>query len=120
MKALLIAAHGSRKPEANAEIAALAAAIAGIAAGQFDRVASAFLQLTEPSIPEVIAALVAEDATEIVVFPFFTAAGSHVQSDIPGLIAEARSDHPEVTFRVAPHLGACHGIARFILQAASA
>lgn len=120
MKALLIAAHGSRKPAANAEIAALAESVAAIAAGRFDRVRYAFLQLTQPLIPEVIAALVAEGADEIVVFPLFIAAGSHVMSDIPNLIAEARGHHPQITFRAATHLGACEGIARFILEAASA
>ena len=117
MKVLPIAAHGSRKPAANAEIKALSESIAAIAAGRFDRVRCAFLQLTDPVIPEVIADLVAEGADEIVVFPFFIAAGSHVRSDIPHLVAEAREAYPEVVFRVAPHLGACEGIARFILDA---
>jgi sirohydrochlorin cobaltochelatase len=119
MKTLLIAAHGSRKPDANAEIAALAESVAAIAAGRFDRVRCAFLQLTRPLIAEVIADLVTEGADEIVVFPFFIAAGSHVKSDIPDLVAQAREAHPEVVFRVAPHLGACEGIARFILEAVS-
>lgn len=117
MQALLIAAHGSRKPAANVEIATLAEAIGGIAAGRFDLVRNAFLQLTEPLIPETIAGLVAEGATEIVVFPFFIAAGSHVLSDIPAIISEARNTFPEVIFRVTPHLGACEGIPRFILDA---
>ena len=117
MKALLIAAHGSRKPAANAEIKSLAMAIAGIAGGHFDRVESAFLQLTEPLIPEVIERLVGDGADEIVVFPFFIAAGSHVRADIPAIVGAAREAHPGVTFRVAPHLGALDGIARFILSA---
>jgi sirohydrochlorin ferrochelatase len=119
MKALLIVAHGSRKPDANAEIAALAASIAKIADSRFDLVRCAFLQLTDPLIPEVIASLAADGVDEIVVFPFFIAAGSHVKSDIPNLVAEARGHHPRITFRVAPHLGACEGIARFILAAVS-
>lgn len=117
MKVLLIVAHGSRQPTANAEIASLAEAVGPIATGRFDLVRSAFLQLTEPLIPETIAELVAEGATEIVVFPFFIAAGSHVLTDIPDLVAEARRTYPEVVFRVTPHLGACQGIAPFILDA---
>jgi sirohydrochlorin ferrochelatase len=119
MKTLLIAAHGSRQPAANAEIAALAESVAAIAPGRFDQVRCAFLQLTEPLIPEVIAALVAQGADEIVVFPFFIAAGSHVKSDIPSIVAEAREAYPEVVFRVARHLGACEEIDRFILEAVS-
>jgi sirohydrochlorin ferrochelatase len=117
MKALLIAAHGSRKPAANDEIAALAAAMAEIAAGRFDRVESGFLQLSAPLIPEVIGRLVADGADEIVVFPFFIAAGSHVRADIPTIVDEARKAHIGVRFRVAPHLGALDGIAGFILAA---
>jgi sirohydrochlorin ferrochelatase len=120
MKALLIAAHGSRQPAANDELAALADAIAKIAASHFDQVRCAFLQLAQPLIPKVISDLVADGADEIVVFPFFIAAGSHVKSDIPNLMAEARKLHPHISFRVAPHLGACDGIAKFILEAVSA
>ena len=117
MKALLIAAHGSRKPAANAEITALAAAIAEIAAGRFERVESAFLQLSEPLISEVIERLVMDGADEIVVFPFFIAAGSHVRTDIPTIVDEARKAYAGVRFRVVPHLGALDGIAGFILAA---
>lgn len=117
MKCLLIVAHGSRQPAANAEIVSLAEAVGPIATGRFHQVRSAFLQLTEPLIPEIIAELVTEGASEIVVFPFFIAAGSHVLTDIPAIIAEARDTYPEVVFRVTPHLGACQGIAPFILDA---
>lgn len=117
MKVLLIAVHGSRKSTANTEIASLAAAVEKSAAGRFDQVRSAFLQLTEPLIPETIAGLVTEGATEIVVFPFFIAAGSHVLTDIPAIITEARDTYPDVVFRVVSHLGACEGIAEFILAA---
>ena len=117
MKALLIAAHGSRKAAANAEIAELAGAIAEIAGPHFERVESAFLQLAEPLIPEVLSRLVDAGADEIVVFPFFIAAGSHVRADIPAIVDAARKAHPQVKLRVAPHLGALDGIARFILSA---
>ena len=116
MKALLIVAHGSRKPTANIEIDSLAESIAGIAAGRFDVVRSAFLQLTEPLIPEVIDGLVANGTDEIVVFPFFIAAGSHVLTDIPAIVAAARDTHPGVAFRIVSHLGALNGIDRFILD----
>ncbi|MDJ0782416.1 MAG: CbiX/SirB N-terminal domain-containing protein [Desulfosarcinaceae bacterium] len=117
MKALLIAVHGSRRPSANAEMAALAESIARIAHDRFDTVRCGFLQLTEPQIPDVIATLVEEGAEEIVLFPFFIAAGSHVLSDIPAIVAAASATHSGVRFRVGPHLGACKGIDRFILDA---
>ena len=117
MKALLIVAHGSRKAAANEEIRTLTEKIAAIGGGRFDRVRCAFLQLTEPLIPQVIVELVAAGAEEIVVFPFFIAAGSHVHADIPAVVADARDAHPDVAFRIAPHLGGCVGIDRFILDA---
>ena len=117
MKALLIVAHGSRKAAANEEIRTLAERVAAIAAERFDTVRCAFLQLTEPLIPDVIDALVAEGAEEIVAFPFFIAAGSHVHADIPAAILAARDAHPGVIFRITPHLGGCAGIERFIRDA---
>ena len=43
----------------------------------------AFLELAEPSIPQGLAQCLALDAEEIIVFPYFLAAGTHVADDIP-------------------------------------
>jgi sirohydrochlorin ferrochelatase len=116
MKALLIAAHGSRRQESNEEILGLARQIEAIAAGQFGAVRAAFLQFTAPSIHSQIDALVESGARSIVVFPFFISSGSHVRVDIPRLLQEARGRHPQIAFTITPHLGSLNGIKHLILQ----
>ncbi|MHB1186063.1 sirohydrochlorin chelatase [Thiobacillus sp.] len=41
-------------------------------------------------------------ATEIVAFPYFLAAGTHVAQDIPEAIAELSAEHPAVKVRLTP------------------
>ena len=41
-------------------------------------------------------------ATEIVAFPYFLAAGTHVAQDIPEAIAEFSAEHPAVKVRLTP------------------
>ena len=116
MKALLIIAHGSRRKESNDEVSRLAARIGENAGPAFDLVTSAFLEISSPQIDSAVADLVDEGATEIKVFPYFLAAGTHVITDIPNLIAEEEKNYPEVHFEILPHLGALQGISTLILN----
>ena len=70
MKTLIIAAHGSRKKESNLEVASLAARVSEKAAGLFEKVEYAFLQIAEPLLEKKIDELVQKGAAEIVIFPF--------------------------------------------------
>ncbi len=120
MKALLLIAHGSRSASANAEIRALAAQLqlrgaGGFGSGSgsgsgFERVEHAFLEMAEPTIVQGGAKLVADGAGEIVVLPYFLAAGRHVAEDIPAEVALIEAQHPEVKIIMAAHLGAAAGI----------
>ena len=55
-------------------------------------VRQAFLELMEPPLPQVLAQLGAEGATQVAVLPGFWSAGSHVLGDLPALIAQAQAD----------------------------
>ena len=68
----------------------------------YAHVDTAFLELAEPSIPAGLAALAAQGATEIVAFPYFLAAGTHMAQDIPDAIAEFGAVHPAATVRLTP------------------
>ena len=116
MKVLIIAAHGSRKRQSALEVAALAGNVAQKAGHAFDRVDHGFLQFSDPVLQEVIDDAVAGGAREIVVFPFFISAGSHILSDIPELVADAKSRYPGVKFTIARHLGAVDGVEDLILK----
>lgn len=116
MKALLIVAHGSRKRESNEEIFHLAQELGKKAHGDFNVVKAAFIQFTTPLVPDVIGELAEKGVTEMTVLPYFIAGGSHVTSDIPELIADARKAYPKITFTLTTHLGKFEGMVAFILS----
>jgi sirohydrochlorin ferrochelatase len=106
MPSLLIIAHGSRRAASNDEVRALADAVRAQPGQAYDHIEAAFLELAEPGIPEGLSALAAQGATEIIAFPYFLAAGTHVAQDIPDAIAEFAAAHPDVKVRLTQHLGA--------------
>jgi sirohydrochlorin ferrochelatase len=119
MPSLLIIAHGSRRAASNDEVRTLAATVRAQAGVAYDHVETAFLELAEPSIPDGLAALAAQGATDIVAFPYFLAAGTHVAQDIPEAIAEFTAAHPQVQVRLTPHLGASAALPGAILSVAA-
>ncbi len=119
MRILLIVAHGSRRPSSNEEVYALATRVSEQRDGAFARVVSAFLELASPSIPAGLAECVRTGATEIVVFPYFLAAGRHVVEDIPNEVDAFRAEHPDVRIAISGHLGGADTLPAAILQIAS-
>ena len=118
MKCLLLIAHGSRRQSANDEIKALADRIAGRADNDYAAVVPAFLELAEPNIHEGIKHCIDLGASDIVVMPYFLAAGNHVNKDIPGEIACARAGAPGVRIEMSQYLGANEAMAGLVLDCA--
>ena len=116
MKALLIVAHGSRREASNDEVRALTESLAARCADDWQAVRCAFLELAPPSIPDALESLVQAGAREILVVPWFLAAGRHVQEDIPAEVARIASAHPEIRIRITPHLGRARGLAEAVLD----
>ena len=116
MKALIIAAHGSRKNESNMEIASLADRLSKKATGSFGAVAFAFLQFAEPLLENKIDELAALGAKKIIIFPFFIAAGSHIRVDIPEVVKKAKAAHGDIEFSVTDHLGKIQAVEDIILR----
>lgn len=112
--AILLVDHGSRRPEANAQLVALAERVRARVGDRF--VAVAHMELAEPSIAQGIGACVAAGADEIVVHPFFLGPGSHTTGDIPRLVADAAARHPGVRARVGPPLGLDEKLIDLVLQ----
>ncbi len=119
MPSLLIIAHGSRRAASNDEVRALADAVRARPGQVYDHVEAAFLELAEPGIPEGLKALASKGATEIVAFPYFLAAGTHVAQDIPEAITEFAASHPGITVRLTQHLGALATLPAAILGMAA-
>ncbi|WP_040662483.1 CbiX/SirB N-terminal domain-containing protein [Nitrococcus mobilis] len=107
---LLVLAHGSRRHGSNEEVRRLSGRLGELLGERYARVAPAFLELAEPPIPAAIDAAVSAGADEVVLFPYFLAAGRHVCDDIPRLVAEARRRHPRVRLELRPHLGELPGL----------
>jgi sirohydrochlorin cobaltochelatase len=116
VKALIIAAHGSRKEESNQEVAALAKRLSQKATGSFDLVSHAFIQFAEPLLEDKIHELVQTGARKIVIFPLFIASGSHILVDIPELVKKTQLVHEQVKITVTRHLGQIDAIQEIILH----
>ena len=115
---LLIIAHGSRRQASNDEVRALSSQVGARNHPDIDAVHVAFLELAEPSIPDALADCVRLGASEIIVFPYFLAAGTHVATDIPEAIAVFRQQFPQITITLTPHLGAAPALTQAILDVA--
>lgn len=102
---LVLAAHGTRKPDGVAMIGELAERVAQLLGRP---VHVSFVDVLGPTPTEVLDALPA-DAPAVVV-PAFLARGYHVRIDVPNYVAA--SGHPAVT--VTQPLGPCAGTVRVL------
>ncbi len=102
--AIVLIAHGSRRPEANAELLQLAGKVRDARRGCM--VASAFLELAEPSIPAAVRDCVAQGAQRVLLFPYFLSSGVHVTRDLEEFRRQFSEEHPDVEFELAQPLGA--------------
>ena len=68
-------------------------------------VACAYLELTEPNLPQAVAQAVTLGHVHIRVLPMFLGVGKHVREDLPILMAQLQHDHPQVRFDLQPAVG---------------
>lgn len=116
MNALLLIAHGSRIGASNDEVRTLAGRLREETLHKYDHVDCAFLELAEPSIPAAIEEAVAMGCERIRVLPYFLAAGNHVISDIPEIIAQKQVEHPGVKIDLRPYAGTAPGMVELLLS----
>jgi sirohydrochlorin ferrochelatase len=115
MKALLLIVHGSRKASSGDEIIQLAGNIAALPS-DFDHVRHSFLELAEPTVSTAIDELVALGCKQIVLMPYFLAAGFHVVDDLPQALEGAKKAHSHVEFTLTEHFGAAPHMPAWILE----
>ncbi len=116
MRALLIISHGSRKAQSNSEVQKLADRIDSLLKDEFEIVSSAFLELAEPSVPKAIDLCIQEGADEILILPYFLAAGRHVAQDIPEIVKTSKNKHPSTSITIAPHIGISELMPEFLVK----
>ena len=103
-KSLLVVAHGSRKKISNIEIHQLANNIS-MKLQTFCIVEACFLEIAEPSIPQGIESCVKQGASEVLILPYFLAAGRHVIEDIPNIVDEEKTKYPDISITSLPYFG---------------
>ena len=103
-KSLLVVAHGSRKKISNIEIHQLANNIS-MKLQTFSIVEACFLEIAEPSIPQGIESCVKQGASEVLILPYFLAAGRHVIEDIPNIVDEEKIKYPDISITSLPYFG---------------
>jgi sirohydrochlorin ferrochelatase len=101
-QALLLIAHGSRHPEANADLHHFAAELRQRG---HPIVIASFLELAEPNIPEGGRQCVAAGAGRVVLLPCFLSAGVHVRRDLTAARDHLAREFPDVEFLLAEALG---------------
>lgn len=101
--ALILFAHGARDPEWASPMRRVCAAVNAQAPAL--RVELAFLEFMSPELAPCAEALLAEGFERIVVLPMFIARGGHLKRDVPLLLDELRSRHPQVRFELATAVG---------------
>jgi sirohydrochlorin ferrochelatase len=100
--AFLLIAHGSRHPEANADLHHV---VDDLRQRGHAVVEAAFLELAEPDIAEGGRRCVAQGAAVVVLVPYFLSAGVHVRRDLTEARARLAACFPAVDFRLAEPLG---------------
>ena len=113
-RAVLIVDHGSRLPEANELLLAVAARVRERLPDRLVR--TAHLDIAEPGISDAIDTCAAEGAGEILVAPWFLSPGAHTARDLPRIAAEAARRHPGVRIACAAPLGLDDRLVEVLLE----
>jgi sirohydrochlorin ferrochelatase len=114
--ALLLIAHGSREPGANADLHYLAAQLRNC--GPYAIVEASFLELAEPTIRQAAEMCVRKGAKNVILLPYFLSAGIHVNRDLTEAQRELSEHHPEARFVLAEPIGRHPLLADIVLERA--
>jgi sirohydrochlorin ferrochelatase len=114
--ALLLIAHGSREPPANADLVRLADDLR--VTGQYVAVVASFLELAEPDIDAGAATCVESGAGRVVLVPYFLSAGVHVRRDLAAARERLAERFAGVEFRLAEPLGPHRLLTEIVMQRA--
>lgn len=114
MRALLILAHGSPRPEANEDILKVAALVR--TEKDYGLVTIGYLDCNEPGIPAAIDECVSAGATTIVAVPYFLHSGRHLLRDVPALLREGAQRHGDVQILMGDYIGHAPQIAEILMD----
>ena len=116
--AIIVFAHGSRIEAANEAVRSAAADLAR--AGDCPIVEAAFLELGCPSLEEAADLLVARGVDRLVIIPYFLTPGTHLERDLPTLVARISNKHNNIQTLVTPSLDGHPGLVQILADRARA
>ena len=99
---IIIFAHGSRIESANEAVRIVAAELAR--AGGFEHVEAAFLELGQPDMEGAVTILKNRGVTKFLVVPYFLTLGTHLERDLPRIVAAISSKFNNLEISVTPPL----------------
>ena len=100
---IILFSHGSRDEQWRLPIEAVALQIKQREPAA--QVRCAYLELCTPSLPQAAIELIAAGALQLKVFPLFLGVGKHAREDLPLLIEQIRTAHPDVRVDLLPAAG---------------
>jgi sirohydrochlorin cobaltochelatase len=103
LSGLILFAHGARDPRWATPFEAVASRVQQ--ARPLSPVRLAFLEFMRPGLVEAGQQLVALGCRHVAVLPMFLGAGGHVRKDLPLLMDELRTTHPQVVFNLHAAVG---------------
>ncbi len=103
MFCIILFAHGSRDPLWHRPMEAVATRLRAMA--PHVPVRCAYLELSQPSLPEAAAELVAAGATRVRIVPLFLGTGRHAREDLPALAAQLRDQYARTRFELQDAVG---------------
>ena len=110
MDALILFSHGSVLCGAGEALDAHAERLRGT--GDWPIVQVGYMNYSEPTFAEAVAACTAQGATRIVVLPFFLIPGYFVTKTLPEQLRGVQADYPDLEFVVADAIGYDVGFSR--------
>ncbi|MFA5171051.1 MAG: CbiX/SirB N-terminal domain-containing protein [Sulfuriferula sp.] len=103
MNGLILFAHGARDPRWAQPFQRLQTILSEQQPQR--QVALAYLELMSPSLPDAVAAMVAQGITHIDIAPMFLGVGAHMREDFPAIMTGLKAQYPDVQLSVLPVLG---------------
>jgi sirohydrochlorin ferrochelatase len=116
MTGYVLFAHGSSVESANQAVRAVARTAADRAGWQVYE--AAFLGGGEPNLPRAVEMLESRGVSKIIVIPYFLTFGTHLERDLPALIADCRTAHPGLQIEVTAPLDGHPGMVEAVLDRA--
>ena len=116
---IIVFAHGSRIEAANQAVRAAAADLAA-RAGDCPIVEAAFLELGCPSLEEAADLLVARGVERVVIIPYFLTPGTHLERDLPALVARISKKNNSIQILVTASLDGHPGLVQILADRARA